>query len=201
MNHCFLHKLVIITLATLSLVGWGSLSTAAGQSPYAGQEHRAIKTLSSEDVDDLLNGRGWGLAKAAELNGVPGPLHVLELQDQLGLSAEQVVRIEAVRAEMTSKAIPLGKQLVERESVLNERFGRRAITSASLKELLADISRTYAELRFVHLEAHLKTLEVLSDDQVSAYNRVRGYDLEDPCSEVPEGHDPQMWRRHNGCSD
>jgi hypothetical protein len=36
-----------------------------------------------------------GLALPAELNGYPGPIHVLELSDKLGLSAEQKSRIEA----------------------------------------------------------------------------------------------------------
>jgi hypothetical protein len=48
-------------------------------SPYAGQQTRAIKALSPEDLAGLLNGEGMGMAKAAELNGYPGPVHVLEL--------------------------------------------------------------------------------------------------------------------------
>ena len=48
-------------------------------SPYAGQQTRAIKALSPEDLAGLLNGEGRGMAKAAELNGYPGPVHVLEL--------------------------------------------------------------------------------------------------------------------------
>ena len=34
------------------------------------------------------------LALAAELNGYPGPLHVLELADRLGLSAEQRGKVQ-----------------------------------------------------------------------------------------------------------
>jgi len=44
-------------------------------SKYAGEENRAIKSLSESDIEELLSGSGWGLAKAAELNGVPGPAH------------------------------------------------------------------------------------------------------------------------------
>ena len=35
---------------------------------------------------DLRAGRGMGLALAAELNGYPGPAHVLELADKLDLA-------------------------------------------------------------------------------------------------------------------
>ena len=34
--------------------------------------------------------RGWGLARAAELHGIPRPLHLLEIKDEIPLSAEQV---------------------------------------------------------------------------------------------------------------
>ena len=60
----------------------GRASAADLVSPYAGQEAREIPTLSEEDIRQLQDGEGWGLAKAAELNGVPGPAHLLEIADQ-----------------------------------------------------------------------------------------------------------------------
>jgi hypothetical protein len=51
-------------------------------------------------VADLKAGRGMGLALPAELNGYPGPIHVLELSDKLGLSAEQKSRIEGLFESM-----------------------------------------------------------------------------------------------------
>ena len=66
------------------------LSPAAfAQSPYAGMQTRPIKALSEQQVADLKAGRGMGLALPAELNGYPAPIHVLELSDQLGPSADQ----------------------------------------------------------------------------------------------------------------
>lgn len=73
-------------------------------SPCAGWETRQIKSLSDRDLDDLRAGRGWGLALAAELNGVPGPAHLLELRDVLELSTEQVAAIEAIPAAMQAEA-------------------------------------------------------------------------------------------------
>jgi hypothetical protein len=51
--------------------------TAFAQTPYAGMQTRPIKALSEQQVADLQAGRGMGLALAAELNGYPGPAHVL----------------------------------------------------------------------------------------------------------------------------
>ena len=66
------------------------------RSKYVGQESREIKTLSEEDIDELKNGKGWGLAKAAELNGVPGPVHLLEMRSEIHLSGEQTERISQI---------------------------------------------------------------------------------------------------------
>src|SRR4029079_2796548 len=43
--------------------------------PYAGQQARGVKALSDEEVSGYLAGAGMGFAKAAELNGYPGPMH------------------------------------------------------------------------------------------------------------------------------
>jgi len=55
-------------------------------SPYEGMQARPIKALSAEQIADLRAGRGMSLALAAELNGYPGPRHILELGEQLGLT-------------------------------------------------------------------------------------------------------------------
>jgi hypothetical protein len=68
------------------------LITAAAHAqhqPYAGEHTRDIKSLSQKEIEDLRAGAGMGYARAAELNSYPGPSHVLELADQLGLSLEQ----------------------------------------------------------------------------------------------------------------
>lgn len=169
-------------------------------SPYAGEENRAIKALSDDDIADLLQGRGWGLAKAAELNGLPGPVHVLEMKDQIALSTEQQARIEALHADMRVQAVAIGKQLVSLERELDALFRARAVDTQMLRRLLDEIGATRAELRFVHLDAHLQTPKILSPEQILRYNELRGYTLdEDPCASVPQGHDPEMWRRHNNC--
>ena len=60
-------------------------STHAHAAPYAGQQERRIKSLSASDIEQLQRGGGWGLAKAAELNGMPGPIHLLELRAELAV--------------------------------------------------------------------------------------------------------------------
>jgi hypothetical protein len=82
------------------------ISTAAySQTPYAGMHAREIKALSQEQVADLTNGRGMGLALAAELNGFPGPSHVLELADKLDLTSDQRASINMLFDSMKAEAV------------------------------------------------------------------------------------------------
>ena len=60
--------------------------TSKYASKYVGQETRKIKSLSADDIAELTKGGGWGLAKAAELNGYPGPAHILEMGSKIGLN-------------------------------------------------------------------------------------------------------------------
>ena len=167
-------------------------------SPYAGQETRSIKSLSAEDLAELRQGGGWGLARAAELNGMPGPAHLLELKDRIPLSTDQVAAITTIFRNMRAAAIAEGKRLIAREETLEKAFRNAKVTDRSLQALLSDIGQARTALRYVHLAAHLKTLPLLSDDQIARYNALRGY-AGDPCANPPKGHDASMWRKHNGC--
>lgn len=175
-------------------------NNANHQSHYAGQEQRDIKSLSAEDIAELEAGAGWGLAKAAELNGVPGPRHLLEMRDDISLSDGQVAAIEQLYSEMNASAVELGKSLIEQERQLELRFQNDIPSESELESLLAEIGKTRSALRFVHLSAHLKTPGILSREQIDHYNRLRGYASADPCQNIPEGHDPEMWKKHNDCN-
>ncbi len=176
--------------------GHGGHGAPAG--PYAGQERRAIKGLSDEDVAELRRGGGWGLAKAAELNGAPGPAHLLELKAEIGLSAEQVAAVTAMFERMQAAARAEGETLIALEVALDRGFREGTMDLATLERLTAAIGASLGRLRLVHLAAHLETPKLLSASQVADYNRLRGYGG-DACANVPAGHDAAMWRRHHGC--
>ena len=166
--------------------------------PYAGFETREIKSLSEQDIEELRRGGGWGLALPAELNGRPGPAHLLEFGDELGLSASQVEAISAIYELMRMDAVTAGERFIAAEAALSDAFAGSDLSEERLRDLLAEAAEARAELRFIHLSLHLSTPELLSDAQIQRYNVLRGY-ADDPCENVPDGHDPEMWRRHNGC--
>ena len=187
--------LVLMLMATFAF----SEAQDSHKSKYAGEEKREIKSLSATDIAELQNGKGWGLAKAAELNGVPGPVHLLEMKEEIDLSAEQIRAIEGIYIKMKKEAVPLGIELIALERELNHHFANRTITDESLRQILQKIAQVYGQLRYVHLSAHLKTPDILKSEQITLYNQLRGYSADDPCENVPEGHDPTMWKKHHNC--
>lgn len=152
-------------------------SDSAGQpvSSYVGQEARDIKSLSAEEVDAYLSGKGFGLAKAAELNGYAGPAHVLQLSAELGLTPEQRAQTEALFASMQLKASTLGRALVEKERGLDQMFATRTATPALLADALDEIGSLQAQVRGAHLEAHLAQAGILTTEQNARYAQLRGY--------------------------
>jgi Spy/CpxP family protein refolding chaperone len=144
-------------------------------SGYAGQQHRAITSLSPDDISELRRGGGWGLARAAELNGLPGPAHLLELKDDIALTPAQVTAIESLFQDMQRQAIAAGERLIGLEQRLDHAFKSRHITDRRLRALLSHIARIREELRYIHLSTHLKTPEILTAAQIDKYNILRGY--------------------------
>lgn len=148
-------------------------------SPYAGQELRDIKSLSDNDLQSLQNGTGeafGGVAKLAELNGYPGPRHVLDMATELQLTDRQRMEIDLIYQNMSNKAKSIGAAIIAVEQDMDRSFANKTITEENLKLMLDNSADLYGQLRFVHLSAHLDTVQILTIEQVQMYNTIRGYD-------------------------
>ena len=192
-----------ILLSATTLVAFAAgQGNHAQMSPYAGQQARSITSLSADDQKALAQGQGWGLAKPAELNGVPGPAHLLELADKIGLSQAQIAELRKLFDDMKRQAQVLGHEYMAAEQSLDDYFKSGALSDQQLRAKVDQAAKALANLRFLHLSYHHKTLDVVTPAQVKQYNDLRGYSpkvLEDPCQNVPAGHDPAMFRKHMGC--
>jgi CheY-like chemotaxis protein len=149
----------------------------APPTPYAGLHKRAVKAHSDEEIADLRAGRGMGLALPAELNGYRGPVHVLELGDGIGRSAEQRARDQAPHAAMRAEARRLGERLIAQETDLDRLFAEKRITPENLQAARAAIGATQAALRAAHLRYHLATLAILTPHQAITAAQASAYDL------------------------
>lgn len=143
--------------------------------PYVGLEKRRIKALSAQQISDLEAGRGMGLALPAELNGYPGPAHVLELTEALGLTVEQRSRTQALMDAMRAETIRIGVRIVGEETALDRLFAERTVTPAALGEAARLIASSQGDLRAAHLRYHLLMADLLTTDQIAEYDRLRGY--------------------------
>lgn len=172
-----------------------------GNSAYAGQQTRAVKSLSGDDLKQIKAGKGWGLAKMAELNGYPGPSHVLELAEELDLNEEQIQKTQQLFSTMEHDAIIKGEAFIAAEKEIEQAFQTGEVDEVKLKKLVLKSAEKRGELRLVHLKAHLAMMQILNEGQIQAYNKLRGYSkISDPCENIPEGHNAEMWKKHNGCN-
>jgi Spy/CpxP family protein refolding chaperone len=173
-----------------------TLHALPSASLYAGQQTREIKSLSQQDIQSYLAGKGMGMAKAAELNGYPGPMHVLELADKLSLTTEQKQQSEAVFRQMQTRAMSLGKSLVEEERKLDQSFVEKSVTLEEMEKLLARIGSLQARLRQAHLEAHLQQAGILTPMQLAQYKSLRGYAELTHGQPVDDGKDHSRHKGH-----
>lgn len=182
-------KLLVASTVPLAVFVAPLPAAAQGEKPYAGLQERIVKALSAQQIADLRAGRGMTLALAAELNGYPGPTHVLENAQALKLTPQQQDLTKSLLDAMKSEAVPLGERLIEQEATLDQMFAAKTITPANLVVATQAIALTQANLRQTHLKYHLSMMEVLSPDQISHYRELRGYtsqgDSTQPHKHVP----------------
>lgn len=141
--------------------------------PAGSDTSQATAALSAQAVEELLAGAGMGLAKSAETNRYPGPKHLLERKQELGLSADQEQKIEAIRQQMLTTAKALGQQIIEAERALDGAFKAGTISESDLAERIRRIATLNGELRTAHLRAHIAAKPILSAEQVRKYYEPR----------------------------
>ncbi|MEM0962428.1 MAG: hypothetical protein AAGK21_07850 [Bacteroidota bacterium] len=165
---------LLLLLATALAVPAGAQHGANGHGA-TGRDAQVPSGLSADDVRGLLTGGGLGMARPAELNGYPGPLHVIELAEPLQLTDEQLETAQQLREAMLAEAVPLGRQLVDAEQALDAVFAAGDATEADIEQAVSHAASVHARLRAVQLRTHLAMRDALTDDQLRAYGRLRGH--------------------------
>ena len=133
------------------------------------------RSLTESEVQGYLHGRGMGMAKPAELNSYPGPMHVLELADKLSLTDTQRRDAQRTFEAMRAEAIRIGKLIVEKEGDLNRLFAGGKAERGAVEHIVREIAELQAKLRAVHLNAHLEMKRMLSVEQIKTYDELRGH--------------------------
>ena len=160
--------------------GWGQAAESTGAGSGSHPTPVTLRSLSAEEVRALQEGEGMGLARQAELNGHPGPAHVLEAarDGKLKVYAEQRQAIERIHARVKAEAQALGEDILTLEVQLEASFRSGRIGEGDLVRLVEEIGRKHAALRLVHLRAHLLTATLLRPEQIEEYYQLRGLPAE-----------------------
>lgn len=114
-------------------------------------------------------------AKAAELNGYPGPSHVLALATPLRLDGEQHSATQKLLDQHKSRASILGGQVMEAERSLDAAFAAKQIDAQRVDDLTLPIGTLQARFRAEHLKTHPAQTALLSPQQIASYQSLRGY--------------------------
>lgn len=125
------------------------------------------------DREGLLKGQGMDLAAIADSNNWPGPKHVLALKNELGLTRDQVKKTEALEKVVASAAGAKGEEIVQAEEELAAMFQTGSANEKGVRTKLEQIGKARAELRFIHLQAHLRMKQILTPDQVKQYSELK----------------------------
>lgn len=167
---------------TLTALVLGSMVFTAGLGDAGAQHHHGVggssphqlvEACATEFERTIASGRGAGMAFVADQNGYPGPLHVLELKDRLKLTAEQEAKAQAMLGAMFAESRPKSARLLDAEAKLRQLFASGRADETAVQAAVAAVERARAEVRLVHLIFHLKTRDLLSDEQRRVYHEAR----------------------------
>lgn len=165
-----------VLLVSLAIAGPAPAQHAshAGHAGPAGHSGHAEAQRCIDSFDRVVaDGRGFGLAFAADRHGYPGPLHVLELGDTLGLTASQRSQVQSLETAMFAESRPRSAALLAAERRLDTLFSSGRATESDLGSMVAEVERLRGEVRLVHLRYHLKTRDVLTEQQRLVYHERR----------------------------
>lgn len=182
-------RLAGLSIITIAIGGGLALAQHHGKhggtaQSYADQQSRQISSFSDDEVKGHLEGRGLGYARPAELNGYPGPMHILELAKELSLTDEQRKKIQDIFDRMRVRAQAAGEAYIKAEKSLDDAFRTGATDAATISRLVHDADAKRAEKRLAHLGAHLEATPILTQSQRTKYAELRGY--------AAGGHQGQM---------
>ena len=159
-RRCVGLSIPLALLAALLTIGMPAMSFAQPTNP--------------PDRDGLLKGLGMGLASIAEMNNFPGPKHILDAKDDLLLTRDQVKKIEALDKLVASAAIQKGTDVVQAEDELEKLFENPSVSEKTVRSKLEEIGKLRADLRFIHLQAHLRMKQILTPEQIKKYAEIKG---------------------------
>lgn len=162
--------MIVLALAVTATTARGQHGGNAGHGASA---HRQVQACMTELEAVVADGRGGGMAFAADQNGYPGPMHILELRERLRLTSDQTAKAEALTRAMFDESRPKAAALIAAEARLRRLFAEQTADDARVRAAVTEVERARTEIRLVHLLTHLATRDLLTDEQRRLYHEAR----------------------------
>ena len=173
-NSRWMNGLLLTSMAVLCI---GLISTfspvQSQQTKQVAAEIEPLQAMSQRDFNGLLAGRGMGLARIADISGYPGPMHVLEMAEELEITEQQREQTQDIMQRMRATAQRRGRELIEAERRLEALFDGGPVQPSAVDAALLEIARLQAQVRASHLHAHIEQARVMSSEQIEQYTELR----------------------------
>ena len=161
-------------LGSLILLLAFGLSAAAQHQPASQPSQQAQHHVHMQQEREAIEkAQGFGMALVADRNGYPGPRHILDLAPHLHLSSQQSEKVDLLFASMRQDALAFGRMLLENEATLEKLFAAGAVDAVAARRLVEESATLRAQLRWVHLSAHLEAYKLLTPEQRTRYHDLR----------------------------
>src|SRR5439155_24229653 len=95
------------------------------------------------------------------------------LRGRLGLRAEEEMRGLQIMQRIIAESRAKSARLMDAEARRRALYAGGGADEAAVRTATAEVERARTEVRLVHLLAHLKTREILTDAQRRAYHEAR----------------------------
>jgi hypothetical protein len=154
--------------------GAGGPATAPVAPNYA-PPAREIKALSPQEQRGWIEGENMGMARAAELNGYPAPMMVLEMAQTLKLTPEQAAATRELMTRHKAQVRKLGAELVDAERQLDVAFRDQHAEASEVDRLTGQIGQLQARIRASHLRTHVAEQALLTPQQMQQYAGMHGF--------------------------
>jgi hypothetical protein len=173
MNRLYLTMLVVVAFQTIAF----SQDKLQKGASAEGKEilSSPIKALTDRQYTDLKQGNEMNMGLAAELNNYPSPVQVSKLDKELELSPNQKIQLKQIINAWEFKTKEMGRFILAEETKLDNLFSSGKATDGSVIYYSNQIGLFTGELRNAHLQAHLKTRNILTPAQIKKYNTLMGY--------------------------
>lgn len=133
-----------------------------------------LKSLTDEEYSGFKFGLDMGMGRVAELNNYPAPGEVMKMGQKLGLSATQKSQLNKILDAWRFKTREMGGFILAQETKLNSLFAAGKATDGAVIYYTNKIGLYLGELRNAHLQAHLKTRNTLTREQIRKYYQIKG---------------------------